>query len=224
MFKIENFRAAWIDANLSGYFLNTVIVSAVSVVVIILAAAMAGYILSRVRPNVYLYTFFTLGIMIPVQALIVPIFIIANRIHITNSRLGLTVVYIAVNLSISIFILYGFMKSIPRELEDAAAIDGCTRNRTFFKIILPISMPGLSTTAIFALLTCWNEFLLPLVLITHGANKVLSQGIQDMKGQYITDYGILTAGIVIVTVPVILLYVLFQEQVIKGMTSGAIKG
>jgi len=224
IWKFSNYTDAWRGAKLASNFVNTVIVTAVAVMVILLIASMAAYIISRVRPSFLLYAFFTLGIMIPVQAMIVPLFIELNLFGLTNTRIGLIIVYVAVNMSLSIFILYGFLITLPKELEDAALVDGCSNARTFFRIILPISQPGLATVGIFAVLACWNEYLIPLVLITEHRIKVISQGIQNLKSAFITDYGLVCAGIIIAVLPVIVIYVLFQEQVIKGMTAGALKG
>lgn len=222
--KWSNYKDAWVGAQLSLTFVNTVIVAGIAVVIILLISSMAAHIVARVRPNLLLYSFFALGIMVPVQALIVPLFIEMNLLRLTNSRFGLVLVYVAVNFSLCFFILYGFLKTIPNELEEAALIDGASHTRSFFQIILPIAQPGLATVGIFALLACWNEYLIPLVLITDSSRNVISQGIQNLKSAYITDYGLLCAGIVIAAIPVVLLYILFQEQVIKGMTAGALKG
>jgi raffinose/stachyose/melibiose transport system permease protein len=222
--KWSNYRDSWVSGQLSVAFINTTIVAGVSVVAILLVSSMAAYIVARVRKSLLLYSFFTLGIMVPVQALIVPLFIEMKLFHLTNTRAGLSLVYVAVNFSLCFFILYGFLKTIPSELEEAAVIDGAGNARVFFQIILPIAKPGLATVGIFALLHCWNEFLIPLVLITDSSRNVISQGISNLKGAFVTDYGLLCAGIVIAAIPVVILYILFQEQVVKGMTAGALKG
>jgi len=220
----SNYVNAWVKASIGKYYFNTFIVSIVAVALIVLISAMAAYILSRVRPSFMIYTYFSLGLMIPIQAVIVPCFVIFFKAGLNNTRLSLILAYTAVNLSMAIFIMYGFMKELPRELEEAAVIDGCSRYRTFFSIMLPLSLPGLSTVAILNFLNCWNEFLLPLVLMTDKAKKVLSQGINDLNGQYFNDYGVIFAAILLMTLPVVIIYILFQEQVIRGMTAGAVKG
>jgi raffinose/stachyose/melibiose transport system permease protein len=222
--KWSNYVAAWEQGHLSTAFFNTLIVAGIAVCLILLVSAMSAHIVARVKPSMLLYSFFSLGIMIPVQALIVPLFVEMKLFHMTNSRLGLILVYVAINFSLCFFILYGFLKTIPNELEEAATIDGASPSRTFFWIILPIAQPGLATVGIFALLSCWNEYLIPLVLTTDSAMNVIAQGVQNLKAQYITDNGLLCAGIVIAAIPVVIIYVIFQEQVIKGMTAGAVKG
>jgi raffinose/stachyose/melibiose transport system permease protein len=222
--KLANYSAAWIQGEIGMYYINTFIVSFVPVVLVLLFASMAAYVLARVRPNFTLYSYFILGIMIPVQVMLLPSFRMIKSFGLSSSKTGLILVYTAVNLSLAIFILYGFMKSIPYEIEDSALVDGCSKVRTFFSIIFPLSKPGLATVGILTLINCWNEYLIPLVLIAKKENNVLSIAIRNLQSEFITDYGLLTAGIVISILPVIILYILFQEQVIKGMTAGAVKG
>ena len=222
--KWSNYPMAWIGGHLAHTFFNSLLVAGAAVIIILLISAMAAYVVARVRPSLLLYSFFTVGIMVPVHALLVPLFVETNFLHLTNSRLSLILIYVAVNFSLCFFILYGFLKTIPNELEEAATIDGASRSRTFFRIILPIAQPGLATVGIFALITCWNEYLIPLVMVTDYAKFMLSQGVALLNAQNNVDYGLLCAGVSIAAAPVVVIYVLFQEQVIKGMTAGALKG
>ncbi len=224
VWKISNYYDAWVGAKMGVYFFNTALYTVLSTAVLLLIVAMAAYVIARVKPGLVLYTYFTLGIMIPVQAIILPIFITMRDLKLTNTRASIVLVYIALNISISIFILVGFMKSLPKELEEAAKMDGCTRYGTFFRIMLPLSAPGLATIGILAFLNNWNEYLLPLVLLTDKKLKVLSLGVQELRGLYSQDYGLVTAGIVISFLPVVIIYMAFQEKVIAGMTAGAVKG
>jgi raffinose/stachyose/melibiose transport system permease protein len=141
-----------------------------------------------------------------------------------NTRAALILAYVVGNLSISIFILVSFLKTIPKDFEDAAMIDGCSRTRTFFMIILPIARAGLATVGIFAFLGCWNDFLLPLLLAVSPQLRTLNLACFNLRSQYIADFGLVCAGLVILIVPVTIIYILFQENVIKGLTAGAIKG
>ncbi len=224
VWKIINYIDAWVGAKMATYFFNTAVYTILSTAVLLLIAAMASYIVARVKPGLLLYTYFTLGIMIPVQAIILPLFITMRDLGLTNTRTSIVLVYIALNISISVFILVGFMKSLPRELEEAAQIDGCTRYGTFFRIMLPLSSPGLATIGILAFLGNWNEYLVPLILLTDKKLKVISLGVQELRGLYSQDYGLITAGIVISFLPVVIIYIAFQEKVIAGMTAGAVKG
>ena len=137
---------------------------------------------------------------------------------------GLIILYAVSNLSLAIFILVGFMKSIPKEIEEAAELDGCSLPRTFFQIVFPLCRPGISTVATLAFLNCWNEYLFAYVFISSSPLKTITQGIYALKGTYNTNYGLLTAGLVMEIVPVVIAYIFFQEQVVAGMTAGAVKG
>ena len=224
IWKINNYPQAWTEALFKIYTVNTALYSIISTAAILLFSAMAAYIIARIKPNLTLYMYFTFGIMIPIHTILLPTFLMLRALHLFNTRLGLILVYIAFNLSISIFILVGFMKGLPKELEEAALIDGCSRVRTFFEIIFPLSKPGLATIGILAFLNTWNEFLIPLIMIQERYLRVITQGIRDLREQYGQDYGLVNAGIVISFIPVVIIYILFQEQVIAGMTAGAIKG
>jgi raffinose/stachyose/melibiose transport system permease protein len=131
---------------------------------------------------------------------------------------------VAFNLSLSFFIMYGFLKGIPYELEEAALIDGCSRTRTFFAVIFPLAQAGLATTGVLTFLNLWNEFLMPLILLTSQKLKVITNGINDLREQYGQNYGLIGAGLCISFLPMIVIYIAFQEQVIKGMMAGAVKG
>lgn len=220
----DNFIKAWSTAKIGTYFFNSVVVSFSAVFVIILLGAMVSYYLARLKPNNTLYGYFILGIMIPIHAMLIPTFLMLRQVDLLNSRFGLAIVYAAVNLSLSIFILVGFMKGIPHEIEEAAEIDGASVYRTFFSIIIPISKPGIATIATLSFLNAWNDFLYAQVLISDPIRKVLTQGIQNLRGQYSTDYGLMSAGLLITIIPVTIIYIIFQEQVVKGMTAGAVKG
>lgn len=223
-FKFSNYVDAWSTAKIAIYFVNSIIISFSAVIIIVLIASMASYYISRLKPSKGIYSFFTLGIMIPIHAMLIPTFIMLRNANLLNTRLGLAIVYCAVNLSLSIFILVGFMKGIPKDLEEAAMIDGASVYRIFFSIIIPIAKPGIATIATLSFLNAWNDFLYAQVLISNPAIKTITQGIYNLRGQYTTDYGLMSAGLVITIIPVTLIYILFQEQVVKGMTAGAVKG
>lgn len=224
VWKFENYVRAWTIGNFETNFFNSIFIASGATIGVIVIAAMASYILARVKPNNLLYVYFTVGIMIPFHALLIPTFIFIRDAGLINKRIGLMLVYIATNMAMSIFILTGFLKSLPRSLEEAALIEGCSWPRIFFQIIFPLSKPGLATIGTLAFLNCWNEFLYASILIADPLKKTLSLGIAAMKGQYFTDYGIMCAGLAITIVPIAIFYIIFQEQVIRGMAAGAVKG
>jgi raffinose/stachyose/melibiose transport system permease protein len=223
-FYLVNYLNAWSKARFSMYFVNTVIAVGVTTACVLVIAGMAAYVVARVAPSLILYSYLSLGMMVPVHVLLIPNKIILLNLNLTNGRFGLILVYVAVFFSISFFITYGFMRTIPNELEESATVDGCSRTRTFFQIIMPIAKPGFATAGVMVLYQSWNEYLIPLCLVTNTNLKMLSQGLQDLKGQYTIDYGLVTAGIMLSVIPVIIIYTVFQKNIISGVTAGAVKG
>lgn len=220
----DNYREVWNTARLYQSFWNSLGVSASAVAVLLLIGSMAAYALVRMKKSGWLFGYFTLGIMIPLHAILIPAFILLKQLHLLNQFAGLILIDVVSNLSLCIFILYGFMQTLPLELEEAAAIDGYGKVRTFWSIILPLSKPGLATMGTLGFLNCWNEYLFAFVLIREDKAKMLTQGVMSLTGQYATDYGLLSAGLAVSMIPVWLAYMVFQEQIVKGMTAGAVKG
>ena len=220
----ENYAKAWKGAEVGRNFLNSMTVCLATLVILVIITAMGSYILTRVKKSVILDTYFSLGIMIPIHALLIPSVLIFKNLHLTDNLLSLVIMYAAVNVSFSMFVMNGFMKGIPKELDEAATIDGCGKGQIFFRIIMPVAKPGIATVATLAFLNCWNDLLMGLVLISSPQKKTLALAISALKGSYATQYGLLCAGFVISIVPVMLMYLLFQKQVIAGMTAGAVKG
>lgn len=224
----ENYVKVWELFDLSVYFRNSLIVVPVSVLVILVFAAPAAYVLARAsfRGREFLTNFFVFGIGIPFVIIIIPLYSLLARIRLIDTFTGLILIYISLSLPFSIFILYGFFRSFPSELEEAAAIDGCSPFWTFFKVVLPISTPGLVTVSIFNFIGIWNEYLLALVLIRGEDKRPLSLGLYALQGamQYSGDWVALFAGVIIVLVPCLIFFILMSERIMEGLTLGAIKG
>jgi raffinose/stachyose/melibiose transport system permease protein len=222
--KWGNYVEAWKGAHVGTSFFNSIIVCLVSILVLTIITAMGSYILTRVHKSAILSAYLSLGIMIPIHAMLIPSVVIFKHLHLPDNLFSLILVYIATNISFSLFIMNGFTEQIPRELDEAATIDGCSQAGIFFRIIFPIAKPGIATIATLAFLNCWNDLLLGLVLISDPAKKTLSMSISALKGSYMTQYGLLCSGFVISIIPVVIMYLLFQKQVVQGMTAGAVKG
>lgn len=223
----ENFVKAWSVVNLGDYFLNSVIVVFASVFFILLVSAPAAYILSRVKfkGNNLISTIFTAGMGIPFPLLFIPLFVIMASLKLSDSLVGLTIVYVSLSIPFTIYILTGFFGTLPSELEEAAIIDGCSDFEVFFKIMLPLASPGLITAAIFNFIGLWNEYQLALIFINTDKNRTISLGLYALQNamQYTGDWVGLFAGIVIIMVPTIILYVFLSEKMIAGITMGAAK-
>lgn len=221
--SLDNFVEAWNSASIGSGMLNTVIVTVPTMLIVLLTGAMAAYVLAKVMPSRTLYNYFIIGITIPVQVILIPTFILIRTVGGVNNLGTLVLLYSAGSLPVAVFILVGFMRNIPRELDEAAAVDGASYVTTFFLIILPMTRPALAVVGTLTFLNCWNEYLFALVVISNEALKTLPQAIASLKGEFSVDYGLQMSGLVLATIPVIIVYILFQEQFIKGATAGAVK-
>lgn len=221
----RNFPRAFKGVHLSITLVNSMIYAALTVAVTMLLAAMVAFYVSKMARRNLLYVYFILGIMIPIQAILIPIFINMRNMHLLNTRVGIVLVYVVTNLSMSVFILTGFMKKgVPNELLEAAVIDGCGPLDVFFRVVLPMTQTGVATAGTLVFLGVWNEFLFALTMLSAPLLRTLNLSVYMLRGQYSTDQGLMAAGVVILITPAILMYVVFQEQVVKGLTAGAIKG
>lgn len=222
---VANFPRAFAGIHLAVTLSNSLLYSALTVVVAVLLASMTAFYISKISKGNLLFTYFILGIMIPPQAILIPLFISMRTVHLLNTRTGIIIVYVVTNLSLAIFILTGFMrKGVPDELLEASVLDGCGPIRAFFHVALPISIPGIVTVITLVFLGVWNEFLFALVMLQSPFLKTLNVAVYSLRGQYSSDQGLLAAGSVILITPAVLIYILFQEQVVKGLTAGAVKG
>lgn len=213
---------------MGNFFANSVVVSVVTVLFIDLVASMAAYILGRFkfRGSRPILMGFILGTAIPVQMILVPIYIIFLNLKLADSLVGLVLVYTAVSLPFSIFVLTGFFRSLPKELEEAAVLDGASEYGVFWQVMLPLAMPGIITVTIFNFLGVWNEYMLALMLIKSPEKNTIPLGLYNLKWtqQYAADWTGLFAGFVIVMIPTILAFLLLQDRITRGMTVGALKG
>ena len=221
-----NYTNALTVAGLGRMLFNSVFVGMSATVVNIIVASMGAYCISRFRfkGREKIFTLFTAGILVPLNALMVPYFVIITKLGLINTYGGMILLYTAIGIPMSTFLIRGLMDSIPMELEEAAYIDGCGFYARFFHIILPLSRTGIVTAATFEFLTCWNEFVFANLLVSSEKLRTIQVGIRYFTNQFSTDYVSMYAAIVISIVPSIIGYILFQEQIIAGMTSGAVKG
>lgn len=220
----ENYSLAWKTAEVPLHMANSILYAVSAVFFTVIFSSMAAYVIARMSSGKVVYHYFSLGIMIPINAIIIPFILIFRKIALLNTRPGIILAFIVTNLAFSVFILVPFMKELPSELEDAAMIDGCGRVQTFLRIILPISKGGLATVGTFVLLNSWNDLFLSLLIISKQDFITLNQVCYNMKAQYVSDYGLISAAVMILVLPVLVFFILFQKQVVKGMTAGSIKG
>lgn len=219
------FSEAWFNSNYSVYFANSLQVVLTAVAVVTIIGAMAAHCLARYRFRLNRVIYFILfsTIIFPPQITIISLFQILVGYGLYNSKLGLTLVYVAIQLPLTIYILESFFTRIPGDLFDAARMDGYTDWEIFWKVSLPIALPAVATTIILNFILLWNEFLFAVVLITDEANRTLPLGIQRFIGDTQEDIGMIATGLMIAIIPVIVVYAFFSERLIQGMTAGAVK-
>jgi raffinose/stachyose/melibiose transport system permease protein len=223
--NLKNFVTILNETNFFGYLLNSMIITGGSIVAILTLGTMAAYGIARYRfpGNVAVYLFFLAGLMVPLKLAIIPLFIQMRDLGLLDTRLGLVVIYTAMGLPSTVFILTGFLRTLPKELEDAARIDGASDARIMWSIMLPLTKPAMVIAAIHNAVPVWNDFFFPLVFIQTDARKTLPQGLTAFMGEYTTNWGVLFAGLTLSALPITIVYILLSRQFIQGMTSGAVK-
>ncbi|RSL33656.1 carbohydrate ABC transporter permease [Salibacterium salarium] len=224
--RVDNFITIFQEQTMAGYFINSATVTIFSVSFTLFFAVMIAYGITRLsnwKGNV-LFLLFTLGMMVPAQVNMVPLYSVVLNLGLTNSLLGLILVNISSTMPVAVFILTGFMKTLPKELFEASTIDGAGNWKIFSKVAIPLSLPSLSATAIFLFVMHWNDLLYPLLFITDNAYKTLPLALLDFQGQYSTNYPMLFTGVLIASAPMVITYIFLQRYFVAGMTSGAVKG
>ncbi|MFE6592673.1 carbohydrate ABC transporter permease [Streptomyces sp. NPDC057781] len=225
--NFDNWSRAWSQAHMSDYFFNTVMVVGGSLVGTLVLGSMAAYVLARFEfpGNRFIYYLFIAGMSFPIMLALVPLFYVVDNMGMLNTIHGLILVYIAYSLPFTVFFLTGFFRTLPSSVAEAAFVDGASHTRTFFQVMLPMAKPGLISVGIFNFLGQWNQYMLPTVLNTDPDKHVLTQGLVQLAVSqgYKGDWSGLFAGLVMAMLPVLAAYIIFQRQVVQGLTAGALK-
>lgn len=197
----------------------------VSIGLILILGTMAAYAIARYEfwGSAFVLLFFMAGLMLPLKLAIIPLFILYRDLGILNSHWALIATYTAMGLPSTIFIMTGFIRTLPRELEDAARMDGASEARIMWSVMLPLCRPAMVIAAIYNLVPIWNDFFFPLVFIQNDALKTLPQGMTTFVGEYVTNWGVMFAGLTLAAAPITIVYIILSKQFINGMTSGAVK-
>jgi raffinose/stachyose/melibiose transport system permease protein len=222
----QNYVDAWNTANFGAYFLNSIVVSIIAVVLTVAFGALAAYFLSRFdfKMSKYIFVFFVFGLLVPVHSTLVPMFIIMKNLGLLNTHIALILPYIAFNLPITIFLLVSFMKSFPKDIEESAIMDGAGILRIFWSIILPMTRPAIATVVILSFVHNWNEFVFALVLINDPDLATLPLGLANFSGEHQTNYVGQMAGVTMTLIPILIVFLSLEKELVKGMTAGAVKG
>jgi raffinose/stachyose/melibiose transport system permease protein len=223
--KWTNYSDAWVRAGLGRKYINSIIVTAITLLIVIPVVGCAAYAIARTnfRFKKAVYTYLLLGLCIPSGVLAIPIFSAALKFGLVDNLLGMILFGAAQCMAFGTFLLRSFFISLPKSLEEAAMIDGCTRFQSFLKVILPLAKPGVMALVVLDGITVWNEYLLASVLLRSDKKMTLPLGMKSFVDKYVTDYPQLFAGLVMVTVPMLIVYVFAQRSFIEGMTAGSVK-
>jgi raffinose/stachyose/melibiose transport system permease protein len=224
-FDLIGYARVFGDSAIASYYLNSIIVTAGTIFFTLLFGAMAAWALTeyKFRWNTALGIFLAIGIMVPIRLGSVSIIQMVADLNLINTLTALVLVYMAQNLPLAVFILSEFIQQIPKDLREAGRCDGLSEYNIFFFIILPLLRPAMATVAVFTMIPVWNDLWFPLLLAPTGGKQTITLGVQQFLGQYITDWNAVLAALSTAIVPVLILYVIFSRQLIRGLTSGAVK-
>ncbi|AZO37336.1 ABC transporter permease subunit [Mesorhizobium sp. M2A.F.Ca.ET.037.01.1.1] len=224
-FSTANLEKVWTETNFVRYLANSVGITAASVALILMFSTLAGYAIARYRFRLssLVLMFFLSGMTVPLKLAIIPLFIQLDTLGLVDSYFGLVLVYVAMGIPSAVFIMTGFLRTLPRELEESARMDGASELRIMWSIMLPLARPALVIVAIQNAVPIWNDFFFPLVLITSDNLKTLPQGLTVFVGEFTTDWGVLFTGLTLAALPITVLYIVLSKQFISGITQGAVK-
>ncbi|GGL45713.1 carbohydrate ABC transporter permease [Phycicoccus endophyticus] len=223
--SLDSYREAWTAGSFATYFGNSLAVTLGAVALSTSVATMASYALARGRSRVFrwLESLFLSGLMLPIHLAILPIFYLFDGVGLIDSRLGLALMYGASGVPFSVFVLTTFFRQLPVELEEAAVLDGASTWQTFWRIMVPLVRPAVATVAVFRFVPIWNDFLFPLVLLRSQDKYTLPVGLTSFFGENATNFSAVFAGLVITTIPLIVLFLVATKQIVAGLTAGMAK-
>ncbi|MCM3129243.1 carbohydrate ABC transporter permease [Paenibacillus provencensis] len=224
--KWENYAKVWNSGNIDVYFFNSVWITVAATVITVVLGSLVTFAITRMKwkGSSLVLGLFMVAMMIPVHSTLIPLFSMFNKVGLTDHPLSLVLSYVAFNMPITIMILLGFYYALPKEVEEAAIIDGCSVNRMFFRIVLPMTSSVIATTGIINMIYNWNEFIFVNTFISSDHYKTLTVGVQNFIGQYTTDWGAIGATLMISILPILVAYMFLSDRIVEGMAAGAVKG
>ncbi|MDF2790154.1 MAG: sugar transporter permease [Neobacillus sp.] len=224
--QFENYFRTFEKMNYARSLMNTVIVASIGVSLMILFSALAGWRLARTKTKLstFIFGLFVFSMLVPFSSIMIPLYKTMLMFNINNSLIGLGLVYVGLGVSMAIFLYHGFVKSIPKEIEESALMDGCRPFQIFIYIIFPLLKPVTVTVCITNVLWIWNDFLLPLIALSNNEKYTLLLSTNTLFGQYSSDWSAILSALILAAIPVIVFYVIFQKSILKGIAEGATKG
>nr|WP_235817567.1 MULTISPECIES: carbohydrate ABC transporter permease [Gracilibacillus] len=222
----DNYARVWTDGNIDLYFFNSVWITIVSVALTVLLASFVTFAITRMKWKLskLVLGLIMVGLMVPIHSALIPLFDFFLQLNLIDHPLAIILSYTAFNLPLTIMILLGFYYTLPREVEEAAVVDGCSVHRIFFQITLPMTTPVLATTAIINMIYNWNEFVFVNTFISSDQYKTLTVGIQNFIGQYLTDWGAIGATLIISIIPILIAFLILSDRIVEGIAAGSVKG
>lgn len=222
---VENYSIAW-EKGIAGYFMNSVIVTVITIICVVFISSLCAYALSRFKSRLIdiglLFVMF--GMMVNPQVCLIPLYSMLNNLNLLDTLVALILPYVAFRLPLSILLIRSYFLSIPDEIGESALVDGCSEFKIYSKIYLPMSKPILTTVTLLTAFYSWNEFLFAVIFISSEANKTIPSGLMNFKDALLTNWGVLLAGMVIASVPMVILLIVFQKQLVRGFSDGSVKG
>jgi ABC-type glycerol-3-phosphate transport system permease component len=221
----ENVANAWVKGRFGDYLMNSVIIAIPTVIGVVVLSALAGYGIARFRfpGRALAFGAILLGLTIPFQSVMIPLYYQLLQMGLLGSYWAVILPGIAFGLPFGVFLMAAFFEDLPIELHEAARVDGCSELRIFWSVMLPLAKPAVSTLIVFQFMRTWNEFLMPLLYLQDEAKRPIPLGLMFFQGTYTRDIGLIAAGVTLATVPVIIVYLIFQRQFVRGLTAGAVK-
>lgn len=222
----ENLAKAWTVGRFNQYLGNSIIVTIPTVTGVVALSCLAGYAFGRLKfvGSKILFVIFLLGLMVPFQSIMIPMYYDLQDLKLLGSYWAMILPAIALGLPFGIFLMQAFFHNLPSDLTDAARVDGCTEFGVFFKIMLPLAGPAVSTLVVFQFTWTWNAFLMPLLFLNEESLRPIALGLMFFSGRYTMNYGLVAAGVTLATLPLIVVYIIFQRQFMRGLIAGALKG
>lgn len=222
----ENYSKVWSAGNIDTYFLNSVWITVAATVLTIVFGSLVTFAITRMKWKLssLVLGLFMVAMMIPVHSTLIPLFSMFNKVHLIDNPLSLILSYVAFNMPITIMILLGFYYALPKEVEEAAVIDGASIHTVFFRIIFPMTSSVLATTGIINMIYNWNEFIFVNTFISSDKFKTLTVGVQNFIGQYTTDWGAIGATLMISILPILITFLFLSDRIVEGIAAGSVKG
>lgn len=223
---LENIKKAWTTGKMNIYMVNSILVAIPRVLGVLILSSLAGYAFGKLKfkGRDKIFSFMLFGMMIPIQAMVIPLYYNLQQMGLINTRLAMVLPYFGMSMPFAVFMMRAFFRDLPDALIESATIDGCNEFTTFVYIMAPLIKPALSALLVFEFMWSWNDMFLPMLVVYNDASRTLPLGLMFFFGKYTADHSLIAAGVTICTLPIVIVYTLFQKNFIQGMTAGAVKG